>query len=297
MGEIVGKSLANWAKLVRIVHRHGVSFSPHTCSVSSVHGFPRSANICRGTGSSPNSSSSLAAAMTTSSDSQLDAIFEKKRCLRSQIRKQLRSMSPALRSEEDIAIQNTVLEAPWFKSSHRLCAYVSCDSLREVDTSRILSQILTKETEEENCERNRFKRLYLPRIEDKNSNMKMLRVETYNDLVANSMNILEPSPVVPSGDPREEAMLADDPVDLFILPGLAFDKSGRRLGRSGGYYDSYLKRYQDLALDRKWKRPLLVALAYSTQILEEEAIPVTSNDFPVDVIVSPAGVIKINSLS
>lgn len=42
----------------------------------------------------------------------------------------------------DNAIQNIILEAPWFKSSQRLCAYVSCSALREVDTSRLLSEIL-----------------------------------------------------------------------------------------------------------------------------------------------------------
>lgn len=42
----------------------------------------------------------------------------------------------------DDAIQNIVLEAPWFKSSKRLCAYISCAALREVDTSKMLSAIL-----------------------------------------------------------------------------------------------------------------------------------------------------------
>lgn len=42
----------------------------------------------------------------------------------------------------DNAIQNIVMESPWFKSSERLCAYISCKSLREVDTSKLLSEIL-----------------------------------------------------------------------------------------------------------------------------------------------------------
>lgn len=42
----------------------------------------------------------------------------------------------------DDAIQRNVLEAPWFKSSKRLCAYISCAALREVDTSKVLSEIL-----------------------------------------------------------------------------------------------------------------------------------------------------------
>lgn len=46
----------------------------------------------------------------------------------------------------DDAIQRIVLEAPWFKSSRRVCAYVSCDPLREVDTSMILSGIMSVDT-------------------------------------------------------------------------------------------------------------------------------------------------------
>ncbi|RDX91259.1 5-formyltetrahydrofolate cyclo-ligase, mitochondrial, partial [Mucuna pruriens] len=125
--------------------------------------------------------------------------------------------------------------------------------------------------------------------------MRMLHVSRIDDLIANSMDILEPVPVDAEGNAREDVMQANDPVDLFILPGLAFDRSGRRLGRGGGYYDTFLKNYQDLAKTRNWKQPLLVALSYSEQILDEGVIPITSSDFPVDALVSPEGVIPIGT--
>ncbi|XP_050276912.1 5-formyltetrahydrofolate cyclo-ligase, mitochondrial-like isoform X8 [Quercus robur] len=177
--------------------------------------------------------------MTTNNDDphEVDAIFQRKHSLRSKLRKDLKNMDPIRRSEEDNAIQSIVLEAPWFKASKSLCAYISCAALREVDTSRIVSQVLSKPT---------------------------------------------------------QVMEASNPVDLFILPGLAFDRSGRRLGRSGGYYDLFLKKYQELAKQRKWKQPLLVALSYSLQIVDEGAIAVTSNDISVDALVSPAGFIPMS---
>ena len=55
--------------------------------------------------------------------------------------------------------------------------------------------------------------------------------------------LLEPALVDSDGNEREDVMQASDPVDLFILSRLAFDKSGSRLGRSGGYYDLFLKNY------------------------------------------------------
>ncbi|KAK4598294.1 hypothetical protein RGQ29_015672 [Quercus rubra] len=167
--------------------------------------------------------------MTTNNDDphEVDAMFQRKHSLRSKLRKDLKNMDPIRRSEEDNAIQSIVLEAPWFKASKSLCAYVSCAALREVDTSRIVSQVLSKPTEEQ-------KKLYVPRVEDRNSNMRMLRISSVDDLVINSMNILEPSLVDCDGKQREDVMEASNPVDLFILPGLAFDRSGRRLGRGGG---------------------------------------------------------------
>ncbi|EXB29776.1 5-formyltetrahydrofolate cyclo-ligase [Morus notabilis] len=141
----------------------------------------------------------------------------------------------------------------------------------------------------------RKKKLFVPRVEDKNSHMRMLHISRIDDLVANSMDILEPAPVDADGNEREDVMQANEPVDLFLLPGLAFDRTGRRLGRGGGYYDTFIRNYQELAKARNWEQPLLVALSYSTQIMDEEVIPITPNDVPVDALVSAAGVIPIRS--
>ncbi|GLU03018.1 hypothetical protein SLE2022_202380 [Rubroshorea leprosula] len=219
---------------------------------------------------------------------ELEAIFERKRSLRSKIRKQLKNMDPAQRAQEDDAIQNIVLESPWFKASKSLCAYMSSAALHEVDTLRIVSEVLSDHAKER-------KKLYVPRVEDNNSNMKMLMISTVDHLTASSMNILEPALVDSDGHQREDVMQASDPVDLFILPGLAFDKSGSRLGRGGGYYDLFLKRYQELIEERKWKQPLLVALSYSVQTMEEGKIPVTPYDVTVDALVSPSGFTLISS--
>ncbi|KAI3454569.1 hypothetical protein Pfo_011232 [Paulownia fortunei] len=229
---------------------------------------------------------------TSTATTPLDLIFKQKKALRSKVRKELKSMDPTLRSQEDDAIQSVVLEAPWFKSCRRLCAYISCGALREVDTSKVLSAIL-KNTGQDDHSQVR-KKLYVPRVEDKNSFMRMLNISRMDDLIANSMDILEPASCDSEGNEREDVMFANEPVDLFLLPGLAFDKSGRRLGRGGGYYDTFLTKYQELAKDRKWKKPLFVALSYSRQILEDGVIPVTPNDVPVDALISSSGVIPIS---
>ncbi|GER38534.1 5-formyltetrahydrofolate cyclo-ligase [Striga asiatica] len=252
--------------LHRLAVRTPLKFTPTTATVSP----PLSATVHTTFGPSTTMSAASTAA------APLDALFKQKKALRFQVKRELRSMDPMLRSQEDDAIQRIVLEAPWFKSCRRLCAYISCGALREVDTAKVR------------------KKLYVPRVEDKNSFMRMLNISGMDDLIANSMDILEPAPCDAEGNEREDVMFASEPVDLFILPGLAFDKSGRRLGRGGGYYDTFLTKYQELAKDRQWKKPLFVALSYSRQILEDGVIPITPNDVPVDALVLSSGVIPIS---
>ncbi|WCJ36003.1 5-formyltetrahydrofolate cyclo-ligase mitochondrial [Euphorbia peplus] len=239
-----------------------------------------------------NSGRRLTATMSTESGqtAELNEIFKQKRSLRSKVKKALKSMDPSLRSQQDNAIQNMVLEAPWFNSTQRLCAYISCSALREVDTSKLLSEIL-RNPGKDGCS---AKKIYVPRVEDKNCHMRMLNISSMDDLVANSMDILEPAPVDRFGNEREDVMEASDPVDLFLLPGLAFDRFGRRLGRGGGYYDTFLSKYEELARERNWKKPLLVALSYSSQLMDEDVIPVTPRDVLVDALVTPSGVIPIS---
>nr|GMC56303.1 5-formyltetrahydrofolate cyclo-ligase, mitochondrial [Ipomoea batatas] len=200
----------------------------------------------------------------------IDAIFAQKKALRSKIRRDLKSMDPTQRSQEDEAIQNAVLKAPWFKDCKGLCAYICCSALREVDTSKILVQVLQTQSKDQ-------KKLYVPRVEDKNRNMRMLNISSTEDLIANSMNILEPGLTDAEGNECEDAsisiqlmylgkhfmlcfnkllfavLLANEPVDLFLLP---------------------------------------VALSYSVQIVD--AIPVTPDDVLVDALITPSGVIPIS---
>ncbi|GMH01321.1 hypothetical protein Nepgr_003160 [Nepenthes gracilis] len=231
--------------------------------------------------------------LSLSAGSDLEAIFKQKKILRSKVRKSLKEMDPAQRSLEDNVIQRIVLESAWFKSSKRLGAYISCSALREVDTSKVLGEILQNQSKDvHEC---MVKKLYVPRVEDKNGHMRMLNISSISDLNPNSMDILEPAPVDSNGNQREDVLQASEPVDLFLLPGLAFDKSGRRLGRGGGYYDTFLRNYRTLADERNWKQPLLVALSYSLQIMDDGVIPVTPDDIYIDAMVSPAGVIPITS--
>ena len=76
--------------------------------------------------------------------------------------------------------------------------------------------------------------------------------------------------------PREGSPLVPRLIDLVIVPGLAFDTAGNRLGRGGGFYDRFLQRLRRSATT--------VGLAFDAQIID--AVPADDRDFAMDSIVT-----------
>lgn len=71
--------------------------------------------------------------------------------------------------------------------------------------------------------------------------------------------------------------------DAVLLPGLAVDARGMRLGRGGGSYDRVLAR-----LERSGADPALVVLLYDTEVVDR--VPEEAHDRPVHAVVTPSGV-------
>lgn len=76
--------------------------------------------------------------------------------------------------------------------------------------------------------------------------------------------------------------------DAVLLPGLAVDAHGMRLGRGGGSYDRVLAR-----LERAGARPALVVLLYDTEVVGR--VPAEAHDLPVQAVVTPSGVRRFAS--
>ncbi|WP_217163716.1 5-formyltetrahydrofolate cyclo-ligase [Streptomyces sp. AC512_CC834] len=71
--------------------------------------------------------------------------------------------------------------------------------------------------------------------------------------------------------------------DVVLLPGVAVDGRGLRLGRGGGSYDRVLAR-----LERAGARPALLVLLYDGEVVAH--VPALPHDRPVDAVVTPSGV-------
>ncbi|MET9133984.1 5-formyltetrahydrofolate cyclo-ligase [Streptomyces antibioticus] len=90
------------------------------------------------------------------------------------------------------------------------------------------------------------------------------------------MELLEPAGERLGPDAVTEA-------DVVLLPGLAVDARGMRLGRGGGSYDRVLAR-----LDGAGARPALVVLLYDTEVVAH--VPAEAHDRPVRAVVTPSGI-------
>ena len=73
---------------------------------------------------------------------------------------------------------------------------------------------------------------------------------------------------------------------MVLIPGLAFDAKGNRLGRGKGYYDRFLA-------DPRMQLALKVGVAWNFQVVSE--VPVSAHDIPMDWIVTEEGIIKVES--
>lgn len=126
----------------------------------------------------------------------------------------------------------------------------------ELRTSRILQMLLDENQHQ----------ILLPRVINKEE-MVFLVYKSDDDLELSTLGILEP----------KHSSECDIP-DLLIVPGVAFDKTGARLGYGGGYYDRYTDRYQT-TIKRK------IALAYDFQLIEG-VLPIEPHDLKIDELIT-----------
>ena len=120
---------------------------------------------------------------------------------------------------------------------------------------------------------------HLPRFEAAEGRYVMVRVrDPERDLVPGRYGILEPRPELPAVDGETGREL------LYLVPAVACDRSGTRIGRGGGWYDRILVGV----------RRAPVAVIYACQ-LSEEPLPREDHDLPMGLIVTEAGVIRCGS--
>ncbi len=179
----------------------------------------------------------------------------RKRALRREARARRDGLSPEERERMSDEVARTVLALPAVVDATTVMAFASFGS--EVDTGPII----------EGLARDR-RRVVLPRVEGRA--IVPVSYRSGDPVMASSLGAVEPADGEPVG-PEE--------IDVVIVPGLAFDRSGHRVGYGRGFYDRFLGLLRPHALT--------VGICFSVQLVED--VPHGRGDRPVDLVVTERG--------
>ncbi|MBI5500112.1 MAG: 5-formyltetrahydrofolate cyclo-ligase [Deltaproteobacteria bacterium] len=178
---------------------------------------------------------------------------EAKRALRRRVIRARDAVDAASRDAWSEAIASRLMARPELQRARTVHLFAGFGS--EVDTLRIVRRLL--ET---------GRRPVLPVVLRETWTMEHAVVSALDDLAPGFKGILEPAVSCPRVGPGE--------IDLVIVPGVAFDRTGRRLGYGGGFYDRFLAACPAPR----------IALAFALQVVEE--VPCDDCDLPVDRVIT-----------
>lgn len=167
------------------------------------------------------------------------------------------ALSLEQRAQLGAAIAAQVMQLPEMQTAGTVLGYVSIGA--EVPTESVLAQVLE------------HRRLLLPYVADDGA-MRATPVSSLDELAPGYRRIPEP---------RNRLPVEVESADLILVPGVAFDRRGARLGYGGGYYDRLLEFAPG---------PVRAGLAFGVQLID--AVPTAPHDQRVDIVVTEAEVVR-----
>lgn len=177
---------------------------------------------------------------------------------KSELRKKLLETRRNFKDDESPKIIENFLKLPELQKSQTIFAYAPTHD--EVQIDPLIERLIKL-----------GKKISIPFIISK-TEMIATKIDSIENLVTGKFGIRSVK------DPIE---IDPSQIDLIIIPGAGFDRSGNRLGLGAGFYDRFLQ---------KTPRALKIALAFQFQIVDK--IPVESHDQKIDAIVTSEGVIR-----
>jgi len=182
---------------------------------------------------------------------------EQKRAIRREVLAKRDALLEEQRKMADMAMADRIIGHQWFYGAEVLLAFVNYGS--EISTVEIIEEALRK-----------GKKVFVPRIEG--DEMFFYRITSKNQLVEGYKGIPEPDGTTECFDYekyKERRM-------LLLMPGVAFDIYGNRMGYGKGFYDRFLK-------DKEILQTFSIAIGYKCQRVD--FIPVEEHDLkPYQVI-------------
>ncbi len=179
---------------------------------------------------------------------------------RAEMRAKLAQISKAEYRAWNNGLEQLFFQAPVVQRAERIMIYYSVRN--EAVTTGIIQKLFTI-----------GKTVALP-ICIAGRNLRAGLIANCAQLVPAKFGLFEPKP--------ESETIAPEQLELIVVPGLAFDVAGHRLGHGAGYYDRFLVRAPNA---------VIIGLAYDFQVLPE--IPTEKHDIAMNAIITPTRVIEI----
>jgi 5-formyltetrahydrofolate cyclo-ligase len=192
----------------------------------------------------------------------MDEVREKKQEIRNEISTRFNLFSSDVLEANTRIIEDRLFEFANFLESKIVMLYVNAEN--EVPTTNIIKRAY---------EFNKI--VVLPAFDTVKSTMKLMKVDHPDkDLIAGPRGILEP-------DRSKCKPVPLDSIDIAIVPGIAMDEKGGRIGSGDGYYDRIIP---DLPMTTR-----KVGLVFEGQLVPQ--VPMESHDKHVDIIITEKRVI------
>ena len=182
--------------------------------------------------------------------------------LRDEFRRRLRDLSPQTKKEEAAQISRRLREYLKNRSGYWSLYYPMKDEPDLLECFDSCSSV----------------QWVFPRVSD-DSQLQFYSVNSKDDFIANSWGLFEP-------ETSDKEPLASDSLAGSIIPALAYDENGVRLGRGGGYYDRALKTFQGAK----------IGVAFTASV-SPDPLPKEDHDQTVDVVVCSNQWIEVSEVN
>ena len=190
--------------------------------------------------------------------------------LRREIRRRKQQYTPS--QLEELSEPIIARLRPLLADARVILAYYSLPD--EVNTHQLIDDLVSE-----------GKTVLLPKVLDATT-MELRLYTGPHDLASGPFGILEPT-----GSPFPLSTFSPS-IDVALIPGIAFDALGHRLGRGRGYYDRFLRTMgtvPSVSSEANYRgtvpsvRPRLIGLCFDFQ--KVEAVPFDANDIPIDIVI------------
>ena len=181
---------------------------------------------------------------------------------KSELRKKMIAQRNALNKAECVQlskhIQHNFLSSDLYKNAEYIHCFISMNDRNEVDTHPLIDTIISD-----------GKQVVVPVTNFKDISLTHVHLASMHPLKKNKWGVQEP---------ENGKTIPIDKLDIILVPLLAADRKGNRLGYGKGFYDRFLKQCPAKA----------IGLVFEAFILDE--IPVGNKDVPLNGLISELGV-------